>query len=283
MASSLSPLKINMELHSKNRQNLLKSLRQHLSKSSLPLHGFVLLQGGEEQTRYDTDHEELFRYLSFPFKSKFFQFFPFNFSILLTLTLIVDKRVTSRICLELKNLVSMELLYVYFQFLFLFFQFQFFLWFISSQSYYIIGIMIFFFKFMYTCNCFFLLKDVRSGDSILFAPRLPDEYAVWMGKIKPVSHFKVISQWWFFLCIFMLWKHGHWIIDTHSDSLFSEVSVLPSFHVIYMFDGAFTFMHPYFAGTLQGYHCLFYGWDCDCFATKLPRFRETLALSFAWP
>lgn len=35
-------------------------------------------------------------------------------------------------------------------------------------------------------------KDVGSGDSILFAPRLPDEYAVWMGKIKSVSHFKVI-------------------------------------------------------------------------------------------
>lgn len=39
---------------------------------------------------------------------------------------------------------------------------------------------------------YFEMKDIASGDSILFAPRLPAEYAVWLGKIKPLSHFKVI-------------------------------------------------------------------------------------------
>ncbi|KAL5052740.1 hypothetical protein RYX36_033422 [Vicia faba] len=113
MASSLSPLQVNMELHFKNRQNLLNSLRHHLSQSLLPLHGFVLLQGGDEQTRYDTDHAELFRQESY---------FAYLFGV-------------------------------------------------KEPGFY--GAI-----------------DVGSGDSILFAPRLPDEYAVWMGKIKSVSHFK---------------------------------------------------------------------------------------------
>lgn len=38
----------------------------------------------------------------------------------------------------------------------------------------------------------FEMKDIASGDSILFAPRLPAEYAVWLGEIKQLSHFKVI-------------------------------------------------------------------------------------------
>ncbi|KAK2385352.1 Metallopeptidase M24 family protein [Trifolium repens] len=113
MASSLSPLKVNFEVHVKNREKLLKSIRQHLSQSSLPLHGFVLLQGGDEQTRYDTDHLELFRQESY---------FAYLFGV-------------------------------------------------KEPGFY--GAI-----------------DVGSGDSILFAPRLPDEYAVWMGKIKQLSHFK---------------------------------------------------------------------------------------------
>ncbi|KAG6428624.1 hypothetical protein SASPL_112877 [Salvia splendens] len=32
--------------------------------------------------------------------------------------------------------------------------------------------------------------DVASGDSILFAPRLPADYAVWLGEIKPSAYFK---------------------------------------------------------------------------------------------
>lgn len=37
---------------------------------------------------------------------------------------------------------------------------------------------------------FFGALEVDSGTSILFAPLLPAEYAVWMGKIQPVSFFK---------------------------------------------------------------------------------------------
>jgi len=47
---------------------------------------------------------------------------------------------------------------------------------------------------MYVLLFLLFVKDVGSGDSILFAPRLPDEYAVWMGKIKSLSHFKVIHS-----------------------------------------------------------------------------------------
>ncbi|XP_015955204.1 uncharacterized protein LOC107479593 [Arachis duranensis] len=113
MASSLSPPKVPMELHVGNRQKLLGSLRQHLLQSSVLLRGFVLLQGGQEQTRHDTDHLELFRQES------------------------------------------------YFAYLF--------------------GV---------REPGFYGAIDVESGESILFAPRLPDEYAVWLGEIKPLSYFK---------------------------------------------------------------------------------------------
>lgn len=39
----------------------------------------------------------------------------------------------------------------------------------------------------------YFLKDISTGKSILFAPRLPAEYAVWLGKIKPLTYFKVID------------------------------------------------------------------------------------------
>ncbi|KAL9330086.1 hypothetical protein ACSQ67_005089 [Phaseolus vulgaris] len=109
MASSLRPLKVSMELHVKNREKLLASLRQHLSDSSNPLHGF----GGEEQTRYDTDHLDLFRQESY---------FAYLFGV-------------------------------------------------KEPGFY--GAI-----------------DVATGDSFLFAPRLPSEYAVWLGEIKQLSYFK---------------------------------------------------------------------------------------------
>lgn len=40
-------------------------------------------------------------------------------------------------------------------------------------------------------NIAFLMKDIASGKSTLFAPRLPADYAVWMGEIKPLSYFQV--------------------------------------------------------------------------------------------
>jgi hypothetical protein len=54
-----------MELHAHNRERLVAALRAHLSTSGRPLRGFVLLQGGEEQTRHCTDYEELFRQESY--------------------------------------------------------------------------------------------------------------------------------------------------------------------------------------------------------------------------
>lgn len=54
-----------MELHAQNRDKLVRSLRDHLAARSQPVRGFVLLQGGEERTRYCTDHQELFRQESY--------------------------------------------------------------------------------------------------------------------------------------------------------------------------------------------------------------------------
>ncbi|KAJ6698916.1 XAA-PRO DIPEPTIDASE [Salix purpurea] len=115
MASSsrLSPPKVPMELHVKNREKLLKSLRQHLTETSRPLYGFVLLQGGEEKTRYCTDHIELFRQESY---------FAYLFGV-------------------------------------------------KEPGFY--GAI-----------------DIATGKSILFAPRLPADYAVWLGEIKPLSCFQ---------------------------------------------------------------------------------------------
>ncbi|KAF5748504.1 xaa-Pro dipeptidase [Tripterygium wilfordii] len=113
MASSLTPPPLPMELHAKNREKVLKSILKHLTDSSRPHHGFLFLQGGEEQTRYCTDHAELFRQES------------------------------------------------YFAYLF--------------------GV---------REPGFFGAIDISTGKSMLFAPRLPSEYAVWMGEIKPSSYFK---------------------------------------------------------------------------------------------
>ncbi|XP_024017135.1 xaa-Pro dipeptidase [Morus notabilis] len=111
--SRLSPPPVPMELNVANRQKLLSSLRRHLSGSSRPLQGFVFLQGGEEKTRYDTDHIELFRQESY---------FAYLFGV-------VEPG-------------------------------------------------------------FYGAIDIASGKSILFAPRLPDDYAVWLGEIKPLNYFK---------------------------------------------------------------------------------------------
>lgn len=43
-SSLYPPPEVPMELHAVNREKLFKSLREHLSLSSLPLHGFVFLQ-----------------------------------------------------------------------------------------------------------------------------------------------------------------------------------------------------------------------------------------------
>ncbi|KAK4754004.1 hypothetical protein SAY87_002108 [Trapa incisa] len=111
--SRLEPPRVPMELHVKNREKLLRSLRQHLTETSQALSGFILLQGGEEKTRHDTDHIELFRQESY---------FAYLFGV-------VEPG-------------------------------------------------------------FFGAIDVMTGNSILFAPRLPAGYAVWLGEIKPLSFFQ---------------------------------------------------------------------------------------------
>ncbi|KAJ4913410.1 Metallopeptidase M24 family protein [Raphanus sativus] len=111
--SSLTPPPVPMELHAVNRRKLCDSLRRHLSSSDRPLDGLVLLQGGEEKTRYCTDHAELFRQESY---------FAYLFGV-------------------------------------------------KEPDFY--GAI-----------------DIGSGKSILFIPRLPEDYAVWLGEIKPLSHFK---------------------------------------------------------------------------------------------
>ncbi|XP_044327461.1 xaa-Pro dipeptidase-like [Triticum aestivum] len=63
--SSLAPPAVFMELHAGNRKRLVAALRAHLSTSGRPLHGIVLLKGGEEQTLYCTDRVPLFRQESY--------------------------------------------------------------------------------------------------------------------------------------------------------------------------------------------------------------------------
>lgn len=111
--SRLSPPAIPMVLHSLNREKLFNSLRDHLTSCARPLQGFVLLQGGEEQTRDSTDHLELFRQESY---------FAYLFGVIEP--------------------------------------------------------------------GFYGAIDIASGKSTLFAPRLPADYAVWMGEIKPLSYFQ---------------------------------------------------------------------------------------------
>ncbi|XP_031473386.1 uncharacterized protein LOC116245913 isoform X2 [Nymphaea colorata] len=108
-----APPEVAMELHALNRAKVVRSIRQQLASLSRPLHGFIFLQGGEEQTRYCTDHLILFRQES------------------------------------------------YFAYLF--------------------GV---------REPGFYGAIDISNGKSILFAPRLDPDYAVWMGPIKPLSYFK---------------------------------------------------------------------------------------------
>lgn len=97
-----------MSLHRKNRERLLVRLRNKKVSS-----GMIVLQGGESQTRHDTDHEPLFRQESF---------FAWAFGV-------------------------------------------------AEPD-------------------FFGLIDIASGKTILLIPRLSEEYAIWLGKIYPPSHFQ---------------------------------------------------------------------------------------------
>ncbi|KAM3400894.1 hypothetical protein ACQJBY_005617 [Aegilops geniculata] len=102
------------EVHAGNRERLVAALGAHLSAAGrAPRGGIVLLQGGEEQTRYCTDHVPLFRQES------------------------------------------------YFAYLF--------------------GV---------REPGFYGAVDIASGQSILFAPRLSPDDAIWNGKPKKLPYFK---------------------------------------------------------------------------------------------
>eukprot|EP00249_Psilotum_nudum_P008075 c21027_g1_i1 orf=409-1881(-) len=65
MVSERGPYRVPMALHLHNRNKLLLALRDRLEVEKRPVCGFVFLQGGEEQTRYCTDHFILFRQESY--------------------------------------------------------------------------------------------------------------------------------------------------------------------------------------------------------------------------
>eukprot|EP00252_Welwitschia_mirabilis_P020732 TRINITY_DN5139_c0_g1_i1.p1 TRINITY_DN5139_c0_g1~~TRINITY_DN5139_c0_g1_i1.p1 ORF type:complete len:322 (+),score=55.16 TRINITY_DN5139_c0_g1_i1:65-1030(+) len=113
MQGSHHPPKVPMELHRQNRRKLLHAMRSYLRSKDLPLRGVVLLQGGQEQTRYCTDHLILFRQESY---------FAYLFGV-------------------------------------------------KEPDFY--GAI-----------------HISTGKSILFAPKLPKEYAIWMGKIQSLEEIK---------------------------------------------------------------------------------------------
>lgn len=107
-------LAVPMALHVKNRNRLMAEfVNDGTSNQDVPKNSFVLLQGGEAETRYDSDNEPLFRQESF---------FQWSFGV--------------------------------------------------AEP-----------------DCYGLL-DVDNNKSVLFVPRLPAEYAVWMGEIFSTEHFK---------------------------------------------------------------------------------------------
>ncbi|KAG6538860.1 hypothetical protein ZIOFF_004012 [Zingiber officinale] len=149
-ATVLSPPEVPMELHALNRDKLVQAMRDNLAASSRPVRGFVVLQGGEEQTRYCSDHALLFRQESY-FAYLFGVREPGFFGAILHIAHIS----------HLNNVDhSMK---------------------ISGSRKSVLGEAV---------KDEVDFKDVASGKSILFAPRLPDDYAVWLGEIKPPSVFK---------------------------------------------------------------------------------------------
>lgn len=59
------PMEVPMELHAVNRQKVHSGMCKQLESSGRSVAGLILLQGGEEQTRYCTDHSILFRQESY--------------------------------------------------------------------------------------------------------------------------------------------------------------------------------------------------------------------------
>ena len=58
-------MKVSIELHRVNREKLLARMSEKLGSLGQDASGTILLQGGEEHNRYDTDHIPLFRQESY--------------------------------------------------------------------------------------------------------------------------------------------------------------------------------------------------------------------------
>eukprot|EP01043_Picozoa_sp_COSAG02_P015378 COSAG02_NODE_655_length_18811_cov_23.089515_1_plen_499_part_10 len=104
-------LPVSMGLHAKNRARLLEQFK---SAKDVPANAFIVLEGGHSATRYDSDHEPVFRQESF---------FHWAFGVMEP-----------------------------------------------------------------DCTA---VVDIDASTSVLFIPRLPEQYAVWMGKIKTCDEIKL--------------------------------------------------------------------------------------------
>ncbi|XP_024361458.1 uncharacterized protein [Physcomitrium patens] len=58
-------MEVSMELHAVNRKKLLSRMSDQVKSMGQPVNGVILLQGGDECTRYCTDHTPLFRQESY--------------------------------------------------------------------------------------------------------------------------------------------------------------------------------------------------------------------------
>lgn len=66
-SQGLETYRVPMSLYSTNRQNVVSSLKSVINKKYGPsaTSGIILLQGGQQETRHDTDHEPVFRQESY--------------------------------------------------------------------------------------------------------------------------------------------------------------------------------------------------------------------------
>lgn len=99
------------------------------------------------------------------------------------------------------------------------------------------------------------VQDVASGKTILFIPRLPANYAVWMGEIKPPSYFKVV-----FLCVeaFVIFKM-EWQ-EIKNCIIFQETYMVS---MAYYTDEIATVLHDEYKGEGRPSLFLLYGRNTD--------------------
>lgn len=64
--------------------------------------------------------------------------------------------------------------------------------------------------------------NVETGKSYLFAPFLPEEYAVWMGELRTLDDFKQHYQV----------DEAHWVDDVRRNLIFCSLSIIKLFALI---------------------------------------------------